>query len=162
MARYLQRRLLLVVPTVLLTSVLVFLLLYLIPGDPASIYIGENKVTPERLEQIRHEMGLDRPLYVQYVDFVVKAVQGDLGRSLQTRKPVTQEIMAQIVDLKMRITEVPVPTRYFPAASSASFVQSSVYGLSILWLLARYAAHRRGWVRSRQFDSLERRYRGAA
>lgn len=70
-----------------------------------------------------------------------------------------QEIMAQIVELGMRITEVPVPTRYFPAASSASFFQSAVYGLSILWLLARYTAHRRGWVRSRQFDSLNRRYR---
>ncbi len=73
-----------------------------------------------------------------------------------------QEILAQIVELKMRITEVPVPTRYFPAASSASFIQSSVYGLSILWLLARYLAHRHGIARSRQFDSLERRYRGAA
>ncbi len=72
-----------------------------------------------------------------------------------------QEIMAQIVELKMRIKEVPVPTRYFPAASSASFIQSMVYGLSILWLLARYVAHRRHLVRSRQFESLERRYRGA-
>lgn len=69
-----------------------------------------------------------------------------------------QEIMAQIVDLKLRITEVPVPTRYFPQASSASFIQSSVYGLSILWLLARYLLHRAGWFRQRQFDSLRRRY----
>ena len=70
-----------------------------------------------------------------------------------------QEIMAQIVALKMRVTEVPVPTRYFPAASSASFVQSTVYGLSILWLLARYILHRAGVLRQRQLDSLERRYR---
>ena len=53
-----------------------------------------------------------------------------------------QEIMAQIVKMKMRIAEVPVPTRYFPEASSASFVQSSVYGLSILWLLLKYELHR--------------------
>jgi glycosyltransferase involved in cell wall biosynthesis len=71
-----------------------------------------------------------------------------------------QEIMAQIVELKMRVMEVPVPTRYFPAASSASFIQSSIYGLSILWLLARYLLHRSGLVHQRQFDSLERRYRG--
>jgi glycosyltransferase involved in cell wall biosynthesis len=73
-----------------------------------------------------------------------------------------QEIMAQIVELRMRITEVPVPTRYFPAASSAGFVQSTIYGLSILWLLARFQLHRWKLIRSRQFDSLERRYRGTA
>jgi glycosyltransferase involved in cell wall biosynthesis len=72
-----------------------------------------------------------------------------------------QEIMAQIVDIGFRVAEVPVPTRYFPQASSASFVQSSIYGLSILWLLARYLIHRRGMLRSRQFESLERRYHGS-
>jgi len=55
-----------------------------------------------------------------------------------------QEILAQIVNLKMRITEVPVPTRYFAQASSASLFQSSVYGVSILWLLVRYLLHRGG------------------
>jgi glycosyltransferase involved in cell wall biosynthesis len=73
-----------------------------------------------------------------------------------------QEIMAQIVDNGMRIAEVPVPTRYFAQASSASFVQSSIYGLSILVLLARYVAHRAGFRRSLQFESLKRRYSGAA
>jgi glycosyltransferase involved in cell wall biosynthesis len=72
-----------------------------------------------------------------------------------------QEIMAQIVQLGMRVTEVPVPTRYFPAASSASFVQSSIYGLSILTLLVRFMLHRCGVLRQKQFDSLERRYHGA-
>jgi len=70
-----------------------------------------------------------------------------------------QEIMAQLVNIKMRITEVPVPTRYFKQASSASFLQSSIYGISILWLLARYLLHRSGMIRQRRFQSLERRYR---
>jgi len=69
-----------------------------------------------------------------------------------------QEIIAQFVNLNMRIAEVPVPTRYFPEASSASFVQSSIYGLSILWLLFRYETHRLGLVRQRSFESLTRRY----
>lgn len=73
-----------------------------------------------------------------------------------------QEILAQIVPLGMRITEVPVPTRYFAQASSASFFQSVVYGFSILWLLARFLLHRAGLPRQRQFDSLQRRYRGAS
>jgi hypothetical protein len=68
-----------------------------------------------------------------------------------------QEIVAQFVDSGMRIREVPVPARYFPEASSASFLQSSVYGLSILRLLARYLLHRAG-LRQRQFQSLHGRY----
>ena len=69
-----------------------------------------------------------------------------------------QEVLAQAVELGARITEVPVPTRYFPQASSASFWQSAVYGLSILWLLFRYQLHRSGISRQLQFESLERRY----
>jgi glycosyltransferase involved in cell wall biosynthesis len=69
-----------------------------------------------------------------------------------------QEIISQFVELGLRIAEVPVPTRYFPQASSASFVQSTIYGLSILRLLLRYRLHRLGWRRSRQFESLPRRY----
>jgi len=73
-----------------------------------------------------------------------------------------QEIMAQFVQLKLRIAEVPVPTRYFPQASSASLVQSTVYGLSILRLLLRYWLHHHGWARRGQFESLERRYSSAS
>jgi glycosyltransferase involved in cell wall biosynthesis len=73
-----------------------------------------------------------------------------------------QEILAQIVGIRMRITEVPVPTRYFAQASSASFLASTRYGLSILWLLVRFQLHRWHVIRQRQFDSLGRRYRSAA
>jgi ABC-type dipeptide/oligopeptide/nickel transport system permease component len=90
--RYIQQRVLLMIPTVLLTSLVVFLMLHLIPGDPASIYLGENQATPERLEQIREQLGLNRPLYVQFGDFLLKAARGDLGRSVQTNRPVIQEI----------------------------------------------------------------------
>jgi glycosyltransferase involved in cell wall biosynthesis len=69
-----------------------------------------------------------------------------------------QEIMAQFVEVGARVAEVPVPTRYFPQASSASFVQSSIYGLSILWLLFRLLVHRTGLFRQKQFISLQRRY----
>lgn len=69
-----------------------------------------------------------------------------------------QEIMAQIVSAGFRIAEVPVPTRYFAEASSASFFASTRYGIGILWLMLRYVLHHRGiWVQ-RQFASLRRRY----
>ena len=73
-----------------------------------------------------------------------------------------QEILAQVVALGMRITEVPVPTRYFAQASSASFFQSTIYGFSILLLVGKYLLYRLGWGYQRQFDSLQRRYRSAA
>ena len=73
-----------------------------------------------------------------------------------------QEIMAQFVDIGARVAEVPVPTRYFPQASSASFWQSTRYGLSILSVLVRYMLHRRGVWRQRQFESLRRRYMAKA
>jgi hypothetical protein len=69
-----------------------------------------------------------------------------------------QEVIAQIVDARFRITEVSVPTRYFPEASSASFVDSSRYGLGILWLVFRYALHRNGVAPQRKFESLRQRY----
>jgi glycosyltransferase involved in cell wall biosynthesis len=73
-----------------------------------------------------------------------------------------QEIIAQFVNLGLRIAEVPVPTRYFPQASSASFLQSARYGCSILWLLGRYLLHRSGAAKLRQFDSLDHRYTRSA
>jgi glycosyltransferase involved in cell wall biosynthesis len=73
-----------------------------------------------------------------------------------------QEIVAQVVHARFRIAEVPVPTRYFAEASSASFVASTRYGLGILWLMGRYWLHCRGLWRHRQFASLRHRYREVA
>ena len=70
-----------------------------------------------------------------------------------------QEIIAQVVAGRFRIAEIAVPTRYFPEASSASFLASTAYGLRILALLFWYTLHRWGLRRSRRFDSLRLRYR---
>jgi glycosyltransferase involved in cell wall biosynthesis len=70
-----------------------------------------------------------------------------------------QEMLVQAAHLGFRIQEVPVPTKYFPAASSASFVDSVIYGLSILLLLGRFLLHRISLVEFRQFQSLHSRYR---
>ena len=69
-----------------------------------------------------------------------------------------QEVIAQIVDARFRVAEVSVPTRYFPEASSASFIDSSRYGLGILWLVFRYGLHRTRLLRQNKFQSLKRRY----
>jgi glycosyltransferase involved in cell wall biosynthesis len=69
-----------------------------------------------------------------------------------------QEIIAQAVACRARIGEIAVPVRYFREASSASFFQSTAYGLRILWLLGKYLLHQTGFHKSRQFQSLQRRY----
>ena len=92
MLRYIGNRLVLAIPTVFIVTVLVFLLLQFIPGDPAEIFLGENRSTPELLAKVRHDMGLDRPLYVQYGSYMVNALRGDLGRSLNNNRQVRDEI----------------------------------------------------------------------
>jgi glycosyltransferase involved in cell wall biosynthesis len=69
-----------------------------------------------------------------------------------------QEIVAQAVAARFRFAEIAVPTRYFPEASSASFLASVAYGTKILGLVARYLVHRWGWKRSLRFQSLRARY----
>jgi len=73
-----------------------------------------------------------------------------------------QEIVAQFVDAGFRIGEIPVPTRYFPQASSCSFLAGCRYGLSILGVLCRYSLHRTCVVKQRLFQSLLGRYSGLA
>jgi peptide/nickel transport system permease protein len=96
MTRYLINRLLQAIPTVLLVSILVFLMLYLIPGDPAEIFLGERQTTPEQLEIVREQMGLNRPLHVQYLDYLFHAIQGDFGTSLNNGRPVMGEILLRL------------------------------------------------------------------
>jgi glycosyltransferase involved in cell wall biosynthesis len=72
-----------------------------------------------------------------------------------------QEMLVQAIHLGFRVEEVPVPTRYFAEASSASFYASMIYGLSILALLLRYLLHRGAWVSQKQFECFTARYRRA-
>jgi len=96
MLTYILHRLVLAIPTVLMVSVLVFLMLHLTPGDPALIYVGDGPATPERLAAIRHTTGLDRPLVVQYLDFLEHAIRGDFGRSLRDRIKVLDELQTRV------------------------------------------------------------------
>jgi peptide/nickel transport system permease protein len=78
---YVGRRLLALLPILLGISILVFMLVHLIPGNPAVTILG-NKATPERVALLNHEWGLDRPLPAQYANFLGRLVHGDLGKSL--------------------------------------------------------------------------------
>ncbi len=92
MLRYLSRRLLEALLALLFTSLLVFSMIHMIPGDPA-LLVGGLEAGPEVLERIRHDLGLDRPLPLQYGSFLWSALQGDLGTSIRTGLPVLREIL---------------------------------------------------------------------
>ncbi len=96
MSKYLAGRLLQTVPTVFLVTVAVFLMLHLTPGDPAEVFLGDKRSSPELLEKVREDMGLNRPLHVQYLSYMGNALRGDLGRSLQTNVPVMEQILNRL------------------------------------------------------------------
>ncbi|MCE3550502.1 ABC transporter permease [Pseudonocardia sp. RS11V-5] len=91
MLRFIVRRLIQVVPTLLLLSLLLFAWLRSLPGGPAAALLGD-KATPEKIAQLNTVLGLDQPVPVQYVRFLGRAVTGDFGNSLITGEPVTTEI----------------------------------------------------------------------
>src|SRR6266851_5318847 len=93
MLTYIAQRLLHAVPVLLGISVLSFLMLHLIPGDPVTIFAGDKPLTPERAAELRHQYGLDRPLLVQYWDYTSHAARGDLGRGLRSQRPVLDSIL---------------------------------------------------------------------
>ncbi|HWN15162.1 MAG TPA: ABC transporter permease, partial [Candidatus Dormibacteraeota bacterium] len=88
---YIVRRLLLTVPTVLGTSLLVFLILHLVPGDPATVIAGPT-APADVIANIRTQLGLDQPLLVQYWRYLSSALHGDLGRSILSRRQVSDEV----------------------------------------------------------------------
>ena len=92
MYAYLAQRVLAAIPVLLGVSLLVFSMLHLVPGDPVRLMLSEFQTTPEQVERLRSQLHLDDPLPVQFGRFVWNASHGDLGTSIRTRRPVTQEI----------------------------------------------------------------------
>jgi peptide/nickel transport system permease protein len=90
---YILRRLVQLIPVLLLASFIVFFIIHLIPGDPVEVMLGEGRYTQETYELLRKKMGLDEPLYIQYVHWLNRMVHGDLGQSLRTQRPVLDTIL---------------------------------------------------------------------
>ena len=136
MGRYAVRRSLTIVPVLLGVSILVFSFIHLIPGDPALTMLGE-RATPEKVAEVRARLGLDRPIWQQYVLYVGHALRGDLGVSIVRGDPVASDLL-----------------RRFPATASSTVaaivvaialgipigVASAVYRNSLLDSLARLGA----------------------
>ncbi len=128
MGKFIARRLLLLVPILLGLSLLIFLFIRLLPGDPASAILGE-RATPAGIERVREVLGLDRPLYEQYFDYMGGVLRFDLGRSFFTNREVADDFLQR-----------------FPATVELT-AAAMIFALGLGIPLGMYTAKRRGtWV----------------
>jgi dipeptide transport system permease protein len=93
MIRFVIARLGVLIPTFLGVTVVAFGLIHMIPGDPIELLVGERGIDPVRHEELKVRFGFDKPLWEQYLVYLRGVLEGDLGRSIVTRKPVLQEFM---------------------------------------------------------------------
>jgi dipeptide transport system permease protein len=129
MLRFILHRLLLIVPTFIGITLVAFLFIRLLPGDPVILMAGERGVSPERHAELMAQFGFDQPLWKQYADYVGGLLQGNFGYSFSTKKPVLSEFMAR-----------------FPATLELAFcaiVLATVLGVAA-GILA--AVRRGGWI----------------
>src|SRR5688572_19261932 len=104
MGKYVIRRLALLIPTLIGMSLLIFVMLRLLPGDVVDVMMaGDTPASNDQKRILREELGLDKPLPLQYVDWVGGIVRGDLGKSLRTREPVTS-ILVRSLPITMELT----------------------------------------------------------
>lgn len=94
MVKYIVKRLILIIPIIFGISIILFTIMNLTPGDPAQMLIGDT-YTEEALEQLRAELGLDKPFFQQYIDYIWNALHGDFGISYRTRNPVFDEVFSR-------------------------------------------------------------------
>ena len=140
MIHYILRRLLQTVPVLFGVSLLVFAIMHVVPGDPVRLIAGPD--APESvIARVRAELGLERPLYVQYVSFLSRALHGDLGRSLRSRSPVAGEILSRFpatlelttVSMVMAVL-VGIPLGLIAAVRRSSWVDYLAMGTSLATL----------------------------
>jgi peptide/nickel transport system permease protein len=99
MSRYVMQRLAATIPVLIITSIVLFAVLRILPGDPIIALVGESQATvsPDVVAQLRRENDLDKPYVVQYFTWVGKLVRGDLGRSIRTRQPVGDLLLPRLL-----------------------------------------------------------------
>ncbi|MGC0367412.1 peptide/nickel transport system permease protein [Rhodococcus sp. 27YEA15] len=136
MLKIVGNRILAAIPMLLFVSFFVYVLLDLIPGDAAESLAGES-APPERIEALRSELGLDKTLLVRYFDWVVGAVQGDLGRSLYSSESVTQILLSRLpVTLSLTIVSmllvvtVGIPLGIYAAMHANSKIDRAITAIS--------------------------------
>lgn len=137
MVGYIARRLLATIPVMGMVALIVFAILRLTPGDPAVVLAGDM-ATPQQLEQIRRNMGLDQPIYLQFLSWLGQLVRGDLGTSLISQVPVTSLIadrlgpsLALAVCTIVLSVLIAVPLGVLAAARHGSLIDRGVMAFSV-------------------------------
>lgn len=93
MFRFIFGRLAVLIPTFLGVSIIAFSFIRLLPGDPVMLMSGERVMSPERHTELMHQLGLDRPMHIQYFDYLTGLLQGDFGSSIVTKRPVLEDFV---------------------------------------------------------------------
>jgi peptide/nickel transport system permease protein len=162
MLRFVVRRLLLLIPILIGLSILVFLWIRALPAGPAQSLLGE-RATPETIAQIEEQYGLDRPIHVQYWRYLKTVAQGDLGTTIRTRRPVTDELQERFpatIELALAAllfaTLLGIPLGFVAAKRYGTWIDhsslvASLIGISIpiffLAILLKYVfAVQLGWL----------------
>ena len=138
MFAFLLRRIGLIIPTFLGITLLVFSLIHLIPGDAVEAMSGERGMEPARYARLLHEFGLDRPLYVQYFDYLASVLRGQLGNSITTHEPVLREF-ATLFPATLELGAcaillalvIGLPAGMLAALKRNTFLDYSVMGVSL-------------------------------
>ncbi|EPE99787.1 MULTISPECIES: ABC transporter permease subunit [Rhizobium] len=139
MLRFLIGRLAILIPTFIGVSLIAFSFIRLLPGDPVMLMSGERVMAPERHAQVMHDLGLDRPVYVQYLDYLGNVVQGDLGSSIVTKRPVLQEFGSLFpATLELSLCAIifaivlGIPAGVFAAVKRGTWFDQSVMGVALV------------------------------
>jgi len=104
MGQYITRRLIFAIPTIFLVTTMVFAAVRLVPGDAVMIMLGEASVSLADINEMRTRLGLDQPIWAQYVKWMGELLQGDLGKSLFTGRPVIEEIVVERLPITLELT----------------------------------------------------------
>ena len=138
MIRFILNRVALTVPTFVALIFLTFLAIRLVPGDPVEVRTGEHGISPERLAMFRHELGLDQPVWKQFLDYAWHLLHGDFGTSLSTSGSVLNEFMTlfpatielSVVAMIMAVL-LGLPMGVFAAVKRGSLYDQVLMGLSV-------------------------------
>jgi dipeptide transport system permease protein len=139
MLKYILRRIALTIPTFLALTLVTFIAIRLVPGDPVEVRQGEHGITPERLAMLRHQMGLDQPVIVQYLQYLWQLLHGDFGVSTRTSAPVATEFFTlfpatlELAFCAMIFAVVlGIPAGVIAAVKRGSIVDHGVMGVSVI------------------------------
>jgi dipeptide transport system permease protein len=139
MLRFLLGRLAVLIPTFIGVSIIAFSFIRLLPGDPVMLMSGERVMSPERHAQIMHQLGYDRPIVFQYLDYLKGIVTGDLGNSIVTKQPIVDSFFALFpATLELSFCAIifavvlGIPAGIFAAIKRGSFFDQSIMGTALV------------------------------